>query len=141
MKVLKTIKNMKKKKSSQKSLWHVWGGLVRAGKGLKLGSDTMATYSIRPAAKVSQLHNYFFWFLDHHRVKISWKIYVFGCSKGIFQSKMICNTSNCRFLIELQLISLGFSLRYFIFFRIFNLQCDIFLTKKHQKIMEITQEL
>ena len=47
-------------KSSRKSLWHVWGGLVRAGKCLKFGSDTMATYSIRPAAKVSQFHNYFF---------------------------------------------------------------------------------
>ena len=46
-------------KSSWKSLWYVWGGLVRAGKGLKLGSDTMTTYSIRPAAKLSQPHNYF----------------------------------------------------------------------------------
>ena len=128
-------------KSSRKSLWHVWGGLVRAGKCLKFGSDTMPMYSIRPAAKLSQPHNYFFWFLHHHRVKIRYTFYVFGYSKGIFQSKMICNTSNERSFIELQLISLGFSLRYFIFFRIFNLQCDIFLTKKHQKIMEITQEL
>ena len=133
MKVLKTIENMKKKKSSRKSLWHVWGGLVRAGKCLKFGSDTMPMYSIRPAAKLSQPHNYFFWFLHHHRVKIRWRIYVFGCSKGIFQSKIICNTSNCRSFIELQLISLGFSLRYFIFFGHFQLEMCSFFSKTPKK--------
>ena len=124
---------MKKKKSSRKSLWHVWGGLVRAGKCLKFGSDTMPMYSIRPAAKVSQLHNYFFWFLHHHRVKIRYTFYVFGYSKGIFQSKMICNTSNERSFIELQLISLGFSLRYFNFFGHFQLKMCLFFSKTPKK--------
>ena len=51
---------------------------MRAGKCLKFGSDTMPMYSIRPAAKLSQPHNYFFWFLHHHRVKIRYTFYVFS---------------------------------------------------------------
>ena len=133
MKVLKTIENMKKKKSSRKSLWHVRGTLGHPGKGLKVGSDTVATHSICPVGSYRVIHYFWFWFLHHHRVKVSWKIYVFGSSKGIFQSKMICNTSNCRFLIELQLISLGFSLRHFNFFWHFQLKTSFFCSKTPKK--------
>ena len=95
-------------KSSRKSLWHVPGTLRHPGKCLKVGSDTVATHSIRPIWSYRVIHYFWFWFLHHHRVKLRWKNYIFGSSKGIFQSKMICNISNCRFLIELQLSSLGF---------------------------------
>ena len=95
-------------KSSRKSLWHVRGTLGHPGKGLKVGSDTVATHSICPVGSYRVIHYFWFWFLHHHRVKLRWKIYIFGSSKGIFQSKMICNISNCRFLIKLQLSSLDF---------------------------------
>ena len=122
MKVLKTIENMKKKKSSQKSLWHVPGTLRHPGKCLKFGADPSPMSSISTARWTSLFLNFSYFFLHRHRVKIRYTFYVFGYSKAIFQSKMICNTSNERSFIELQLISLGFSLRYFNFFGHFQLK-------------------
>ena len=133
---MKTIENLKIKKSSRKSLWHVPGTLRHPGKCLKFGADPSPTSSISPAWWTSLFLNFSYLFLHRHRVKIRYTFYVFGYSKAIFQSKMVCNTSNCRFLIELQLLFYGFSLKKFPFFWDFIIENMHIFTKNTKKIIK-----
>ena len=109
------------------------GTLRHPGKCLKFGADPSPTSSISPARSTSVILNFSYLFLHRHRVKIRYTFYVFGYSKAIFQSKMVCNTSNCRFLIELQLLFYGFSLKKFPFFGILSFKTCIFLQKTPKK--------
>ena len=126
---------------SRKSLWHVPGTLRHPGKCLKFGADPLPRSSISPARWTSLFLNFSYFFLHRHRVKIRYTFYVFGYSKGIFQSKMICNTSNCRFLIELQLLFYGFSLKKFPVFWDFIIENKKYFYKKHQKNHQKPQDV